>query len=63
MSGCDWCDEIGADETPWHAQRHEAHRAFHDFRRAVRVHMIEPWALPVVEWLDRRPPSGRLTNR
>ncbi|GIG27173.1 hypothetical protein Cde04nite_34170 [Cellulomonas denverensis] len=53
MTGCDWCDEIGPDETPWLAQRHEAHRAFHDFGRAIVDALT-----PVVRWLDRKLTRG-----
>lgn len=52
-TGCEWCDEIGADVSPWLAQRHEAHRALHDFGRAIMAEMVNPWAQPTVSWLDR----------
>ena len=53
MSECEWCAEVGPDETPWLAQRHESHRAFHSFGRTVWAQMVEPWAIPAVRWIDR----------
>lgn len=53
MTGCEWCDQIGPDETRRLAEYHEAHRAFHDFGRVIWAEMVEPWAIPLVGWLDR----------
>ncbi len=52
-TGCEWCDQIGPDEFRSLAQRHEAHRAFHDFGRAVWAGLVKPWAEPAARWLDR----------